>query len=54
MQEHKLFFFKEDYNKTPERDISKVLQQFKGRTGHIWLGKERFNRDKGMGETVKK
>ena len=53
-REDKQFFFKADYNESPKRDISKVLEKFKGRTGHIWLGIEIFTRERGMGESTKK
>lgn len=31
-----------------------MLQQFKGRTSHIWLGREIFNREKDRGVSIKK
>lgn len=43
-----------EYNSSPKRDISKVLKQFKGRIGHIWLETEIFTRQRGMGESTKK
>lgn len=54
IQERKQFFFKGDFHRSPKRDISKVLKQFKGRIGHIWLGTEIFPRERGMGESTKK
>lgn len=53
IQERKQFFFKGDFHRSPKRDISKVLKQFKGRIGHIWLGQKYFLEKEAWGRVLK-